>query len=131
MGDTLARLGGDEFVILMEGVRDMAEVTRLAERLCTSPTLWAPYALEGREVIVRASIGVTMGRAGEIDAGNLLRDADTALYRAKATGKSYYAVFDPAMNTAAIESFGAGKRAAPGHRARRAHGGVSAAGLSG
>ncbi len=101
-GDTLARLGGDEFVILMEGVRDLAEVTRLAERLSASPALWAPYALDGREVVIRASIGVAMSRAGESEAADLLRDADTALYRAKAAGKGDYAVFDPAMNAAAM-----------------------------
>ncbi len=101
-GDTLARLGGDEFVVLLAGLADPDEATRLAARIAACPALWAPYPLDGREVIIRASIGVAVGRAGAVTAADLLRDADTALYRAKAAGKGDYAVFDPAMNAAAV-----------------------------
>ncbi len=100
--DTLARLGGDEFVVLLEGLTDPSDATRLAARIAASPALWAPYPLEGREVSVHASVGVAVGRAGAATAADLLRDADTALYRAKAAGKGDYAVFDPAMNAAAV-----------------------------
>ncbi len=100
--DTLARLGGDEFVVLLEDLRDPGAATRLAARLVTCPALWAPYPLDGREVSIRASVGVALGRPGAADPGGLLREADTALYRAKAAGKGGYAVFDPAMNAAAV-----------------------------
>jgi len=101
-GDTLARLGGDEFVVMLEGLTDPDAATRLAARIVASLALWAPYPLDGREVIVQASVGVAVGRAGAATAADLLRDADTALYRAKAAGKGGYAVFDPAMNAAAV-----------------------------
>ncbi len=101
-GDTLARLGGDEFVVLLEGLTDPDAATRLAAHITACPALWAPYPLEGREVSVHASVGVAVGHGGQADPGGLLRDADTALYRAKAAGKGDYAVFDPAMNAAAV-----------------------------
>jgi len=101
-GDTLARLGGDEFAVVLEGLTDPGEAARTAARIVASPVLWAPYPLDGREVSVHASVGVAVGRAGATDPGGLLREADTALYRAKAAGKGDYAVFDPAMNAAAV-----------------------------
>jgi diguanylate cyclase (GGDEF)-like protein/PAS domain S-box-containing protein len=101
-GDTLARLGGDEFAVVLEGLADPGEAARVAARIVASPALWAPYPLDGREVIVRASVGVAVGRPGADDPGGLLREADIALYRAKAAGKGGYAVFDPAMNAAAV-----------------------------
>ena len=101
-GDTLARLGGDEFAVLLEGLGEADEAARVAERLTTSPMLAAPYPIDEREVVVRASVGVVVGRAGGTDAAALLRDADTALYRAKAGGRGGYVVFDPTMKAMAV-----------------------------
>ncbi len=101
-GDTLARLGGDEFVILLEHSGDVGDPTHIAERIASCGALRTPYLIDGHEVLVRVSIGVAVGWADEVEAVDLLRDADTALYRAKATGGGSYAVFDPAMNAAAV-----------------------------
>ena len=93
--DTVARLGGDEFAVLLEN-SDRGLATATAERLLE--TLHAPFALlEGQYVHVSASIGLvsTCGSAGAPE--ELLRDADVAMYRAKAEGKHRYVVFEPAM----------------------------------
>jgi diguanylate cyclase (GGDEF)-like protein len=99
-GDTAARLGGDEFVVLLEGSTLDAGPELVAERLLE--VLRRPYDLNGkvgRQLAVTASIGIASGtRAG---ADELLRDADVALYEAKATGKNRYTVFRSGMQTAA------------------------------
>ncbi len=101
-GDTLARLGGDEFVVLLAPADDVGAPARVAARIASCDALRAPYTIDGHEVFVRVSIGVAAGRAGAVEAADLLRDADTALYRAKAAGLGGYAVFDPAMNAVAV-----------------------------
>ncbi len=95
-GDTVARLGGDEFGILLEDVKSMTEATATAQRVLAS--LAKPLELNGREVSVRASIGLALDQAGDdVSADELLRDADTAMYRAKANGRGGLAVFEPSM----------------------------------
>jgi diguanylate cyclase (GGDEF)-like protein len=94
--DTVARLGGDEFGILLEDVTSVNEATSTAQRVLTSLT--QPLDLDGREVSVRASIGVALDQIGDdVTADELLRDADTAMYRAKANGRGGLAVFEPSM----------------------------------
>jgi diguanylate cyclase (GGDEF)-like protein len=93
-GDTLARFGGDEFVIVCEDV-PMDEVERLANR--AAMTLREPFVFEGNEVSVSASIGIAVS-AVDTDAATMLRDADAALYRAKAAGRNRAVVFDEAMH---------------------------------
>jgi diguanylate cyclase (GGDEF)-like protein len=97
--DTLARLGGDEFVVLVDGLTiDTPEL--VAERLLE--VLRPPFVLEGREhtpLTVTASIGIATATE-RASAGDLLRDADVALYQAKAAGKNRSVVFAPAMQTA-------------------------------
>ena len=94
--DTVARLGGDEFGILLEDVSSIHEATSTANRVLTS--LSQPLEVDGREVSVRASIGLAMDQAGgDVTADELLRDADTAMYRAKANGRGGMAVFEPSM----------------------------------
>jgi len=100
-GDTVARLGGDEFTILLVGVGTAAEAVKAAQRLLSS--LEDPFLLENREVIVPASIGIAVCNRGGVNAFQLLRDADTAMYAAKAQGKNGFAVFDRRMNAAAME----------------------------
>jgi diguanylate cyclase (GGDEF)-like protein/PAS domain S-box-containing protein len=98
--DTLARFGGDEFVVLLEDVDDPDEPVRVAERI--THTLRDPFVLDGRELYARPSIGIAMGEVRTKDPDDLLRDADTAMYRAKDQG-SAYAVFDPAMYERALD----------------------------
>ena len=106
--DTVARLGGDEFTILLENIEDVSQATRVAERI--HKELIAPLNLDGHEVFTSASIGIVMSR--QLPEGivatdderpeDLLRDADTALYRAKALGKARYEVFDSTMHQKAV-----------------------------
>ena len=98
-GDTVARLGGDEFAMLLEGLHAPAEAIQVAERL--QEGLRAPIDIGGREVYTSASIGIAMTKAGTTPA-DVLRDADTAMYRAKAQGKARSALFDDAMHARAM-----------------------------
>ncbi len=100
-GDTVARLGGDEFTILLEGIKDISYATQIAERIHRS--LRSPFNLEGNEVFSGASIGIIMSSEVTESPDALLRDADTALYRAKALGKGRYEVFDQEMHKIAVE----------------------------
>ena len=92
--DTLARFGGDEFVMLIEALDDPAQAVRVAERIMEE--LRRPVIMEGRDLYVIASIGISLGGARTHDADGLLREADTAMYRAKDTGWDFR-VFNPAM----------------------------------
>ena len=95
--DTVARLGGDEFAFLLEDIQDDAEAVAAAERVIEA--LAQPLALPGREVSVRASIGAAVDRgAPGMSAVDLLRNADTAMYQAKATSRGRLALFEPAMH---------------------------------
>jgi diguanylate cyclase (GGDEF)-like protein len=98
VGDTAARLGGDEFAILLEDVCDATEAVAVAERI--TQALRAPFPLAGREVFVSSSIGIVCGHAGGEE---LLRNADVAMYRAKAEGNGRYAVFEPSMRAEVLE----------------------------
>jgi diguanylate cyclase (GGDEF)-like protein/PAS domain S-box-containing protein len=97
--DTLARFGGDEFVVLVEDVEGSEQAMRVAERLIEC--LEDPFVLEGRELFVRASVGIALGTSRTKSAEVLLRDADTAMYRAKHESLGY-AVFDPDLYVRAI-----------------------------
>jgi diguanylate cyclase (GGDEF)-like protein len=105
--DTIARFGGDEFAILLEGVASLSEATEVAERI--AQILRAPFPLlEGQQIVVTASVGISLSTPevppGEDDHENmLLRDADTAMYQAKANGKGRYEVFDKSMYSRALE----------------------------
>lgn len=92
-GDTLARQGGDEFTILLDDLQSPDEAQRVARRI--HEALAAPFELSGQEVIATASIGVALSAPGQARAEDLLLDADTAMYRAKAQGRARSAVFDP------------------------------------
>ena len=97
--DTLARFGGDEFVVLVEDVERPEQAIHVAERLIEC--LEDPFVLEGRELFVRTSMGIAFGTARTKSAEDLLRDADTAMYRAKYEGLDY-AVFDPGLYERAV-----------------------------
>lgn len=98
--DTVARLGGDEFAILLERVHAPGEAVIVAQRVLHA--MEAPFALGPRAVRVRMSIGVADGARCR-DASELLRNADVAMYSAKAAGKDRYAVFAPEMHTALLD----------------------------
>jgi diguanylate cyclase (GGDEF)-like protein/PAS domain S-box-containing protein len=92
--DTVARFGGDEFVVLCDGVATEDEALELAERLAAA--LEEPVSVAGAPVYVSASFGVAFA-SGASDATSLLRDADVALYRAKANGRGRCELFDATM----------------------------------
>ena len=98
-GDTVARLGGDEFTILVDDIGDSSDATRVADRV--QRELAQPFNLGGHEVFTSASIGIAVSSTGYNQADDLLRDADIAMYRAKALGKARYEVFDTAMHARA------------------------------
>jgi diguanylate cyclase (GGDEF)-like protein len=98
--DVAARLGGDEFGVLLWDDPDMLASMRVANRLTAS---FEPgIQLRNREVVVRASIGVAAGHPGLDTAGELLRNADVAMYSAKARGKGRVVVFEPSMHEAVV-----------------------------
>ena len=94
-GGTVARLGGDEFVILLEHIYDVMDAIHVAERV--QQAIVEPYRIEGHEIFSSVSIGIKIGVDSTDSADDLLRHADTALYRAKAQGGRGYAVFDMRM----------------------------------
>jgi diguanylate cyclase (GGDEF)-like protein/PAS domain S-box-containing protein len=93
-GDTLGRLGGDEFVVVCENLDSPEDALVIAERLVDARN--RPYVVNGQEVYIGGSIGIAIARP-EDTASNLLRDADVAMYRAKADGRGSVCVFDDAM----------------------------------
>lgn len=95
-GDVIARLGGDEFAILLEHLQSEQVALDLATRLIA--TISTPVQLGQTEVTPSASIGITFGAMGYTDPEDVLRDADIAMYEAKARGKAQYAVFDAALH---------------------------------
>jgi diguanylate cyclase (GGDEF)-like protein/PAS domain S-box-containing protein len=99
-GDALARLGGDEFAVLITNVSDPHEVRAITERM--QGALAEPFDIEGREIYASASIGIVLGGAHYHHVADLLRDADTAMYRAKAAGRNRYEMFDPGMHASAM-----------------------------
>jgi diguanylate cyclase (GGDEF)-like protein/PAS domain S-box-containing protein len=99
-GDTMARLGGDEFAVLLENVPDPEAAVRAAERL--SAALNEPFVVAGREVVVRASIGIAPVTAtGSVE--DLIRNADLAMYVAKADRNTPHAIYLPAMHESATK----------------------------
>jgi len=99
-GDLVARLGGDEFTILVNKITDSSVALRVAERI--QKNLQAPFEIGGGEVFTSASIGIALSTTGHDRAEDMLRDADTAMYRAKAKGKAQHQVFDQAMHEQAL-----------------------------
>ena len=98
--DMVARLGGDEFAILLDGIADASVATTMAGRI--QEKLQVPFNLSGHEVFTTTSIGIAMSSTGYDHPEDMLRDADTAMYRAKAQGKACYEVFDKGMHTRAV-----------------------------
>jgi diguanylate cyclase (GGDEF)-like protein/PAS domain S-box-containing protein len=101
-GDTVARVGGDEFTILLDDLvgETETEAVAVAERI--QKEVSAAIVLSGREVFTTMSIGVAAGATNYSDPEDILRDADTAMYRAKSLGKARHVVFDHSMHASAV-----------------------------
>ncbi len=94
--DLVARLGGDEFAILTEDQPDLRRSIAMAERLVRE--LKAPYFIDGRQVMITVSVGIASARDAAESASDVVRNADLAMYMAKANGKAGFAIFDPGMH---------------------------------
>jgi diguanylate cyclase (GGDEF)-like protein len=99
--DTAARLGGDEFGILIEEAKDPRDAIYVAERVIRA--LVSPFALQGREVFIHASIGIAFGEHDVPNSDTLLRNADVAMYRAKSQGKDRYDIYETGMHVAVVK----------------------------
>lgn len=95
-GGTVARFGGDEFAILLESVQELSVAERIAKRIQKSLT--QPFSLAKQQIFTSASIGIALGHKTYTAVEDILRDADIAMYRAKAKGKACHAVFDADMH---------------------------------
>ncbi len=99
--DRIARLGGDEFAVLADGIQNAEEAVHLARRI--HQVFQSPFPIGGHRVFVTVSIGIAMGDVDQGPTSDLLRDADTAMYYAKAMGPGRQAVFDYAMHTHTVD----------------------------
>ena len=99
-GDTIARLGGDEFAVLLEDVDGMSDVVIVAERI--SASVRAPFHVSGRDVFIGVSIGIAAVSAGETP-DDVLRNADLAMYFAKARRKGHFAIYERSMHDEMME----------------------------
>lgn len=99
--DFVARLGGDEFIVLIEPVISLEDALHVVKRIFKS--LQRPLAVDSQELFINVSIGVVLGNASYTQAAEVIRDADIAMYRAKARGRASYEIFNPAMHLQAFE----------------------------
>ncbi|HUR27995.1 MAG TPA: EAL domain-containing protein [Planctomycetota bacterium] len=99
-GDTVARLGGDEFTVLLDDIRDVSDATRVADRI--QRELDMPFNVGGQELFTTASIGIALSATGYERPEDILRDSDTAMYKAKSQGKARHAMFDTGMHERAV-----------------------------
>ncbi len=95
-----SRLGGDEFVVLLDGIREDQDAAVVAQRLLE--TFSEPYQITGHEVTSTASIGIVVGSSQYKNPDEILRDADTAMYQAKSSGKARYVMFDEQMHKSIV-----------------------------
>ena len=99
--DTVARLGGDEFALLREDTADLSVATALAERV--SAEIQRPFVVDGRDVLISASIGVALTGGGSMQPEEVLHNADLAMYQAKAEGRARYELYEPGLNVSTRE----------------------------
>src|SRR6202049_890778 len=99
-GFIVARMGGDEFTVLLDDLKHSDDAKQAAERLMKAVT--SPFMLGGREVFTSLSIGIALSNPGYEQAEDILRDADTAMYRAKSRGKARYEIFDADMRASVM-----------------------------
>ena len=97
---TMARLGGDEFTVLLDDLKDLGDAKLTAERLMK--VLAPPFILAGKEIFTSVSIGIALSNSAYENPDDMLRDADTAMYRAKSLGKARYEIFDADMRASLV-----------------------------
>ncbi len=120
-GDMVARLGGDEFAIIVDRVKHSSDAVQAAERI--REHLAAPFNLSGHEVFISASIGISLNQIASEEPEDILRNADTAMYRAKEHGRGSFELFDKGMHirNAALSQLQTGLRRALAHGEFRVH----------
>ncbi len=99
-GDTVARLGGDEFAVLLEDIGGQGNAIYIASRILTD--FVKPLKIAGQEIFTSSSIGISLSSAGCESHEQILRDADLAMYRAKAQGRGNYAIYEDTMHVHAV-----------------------------
>ena len=99
-GDTVARFGGDEYAILLDEIGGPNDASIVADRIVAE--LETPFVIGGRDVFVTASMGIVVGLPGQADPEGMLRDAEIALYRAKADSAIRHTLFDPSMSAETV-----------------------------
>jgi diguanylate cyclase (GGDEF)-like protein len=97
-----ARFGGDEFAVILLDVKDISSASRVADRI--QAELQEPILIDKHKLYVSASMGIALSATGYVNAEDMLRDADSAMYRAKATGKSHAEIFDEEMHIRVTEA---------------------------
>jgi diguanylate cyclase (GGDEF)-like protein len=97
----VSRLGGDEFTIMLSDIEHFQDVAKVARRILEAVSL--PYALEGQEVFISTSIGISLYPFDACTASDLIRNADGAMYHAKEQGRNGYQIYDESMNAKALE----------------------------
>ncbi|HSD95552.1 MAG TPA: EAL domain-containing protein, partial [Sulfuricaulis sp.] len=102
-GDTVARLGGDEFTVLLEDIANADDVPAIAQKIVDA--LSRPFSVNNREFVITTSIGVSLYPGDGEDSQKLLRNADTAMYRAKDLGRNKYQFYSSEMSAKALEKF--------------------------
>lgn len=102
-GDIVCRIGGDEFAVILENIQGPEQAEMVAAKIIHS--LGAPIILEGKEMFIGASIGIGICPDHASDISSLLRNADTAMYRAKEQGKNCYQFYQPEMEGKALKRF--------------------------
>jgi len=120
-GDIVARLGGDEFAVILDHVRHVSDAIQAAERI--RERLALPFNLSGHEVFISASIGIALNQASSEEPDEIVRNADTAMYRAKDQGRGCFELFDKGMHTrnAALSQLEGGLRGALARDEFRVH----------
>lgn len=99
--DIVARLGGDEFVVVISEVNEVAQILRVVDKILA--VMGAPYQISERELFNSCSIGISVYPTDGVNSSDLLKNADTAMYHAKSSGKNRYHLYDAAMNALAEE----------------------------
>jgi diguanylate cyclase (GGDEF)-like protein len=99
--DTVARLGGDEFALLLEDTSDLTGATAVAEK--DSAEIQRPFVVEGRDILISASMGIALTAGGSMQPDEVLHNADLAMYQAKAEGRGRYELYQPGLSVSTRE----------------------------